>query len=89
MLLDPNSGFAIVSVSVAEAVDMPADDSCARDLYAFADLSDALVALKLGLLIGWPRERGEVVINPDDKSTPKSWRRTDQLIVLQRADTMP
>ena len=52
MLLDPNSGFAIVSVSVAEAVDMPADDSCARDLYAFADLSDALVALKLGLL--WP-----------------------------------
>ena len=37
-------------------------------LFSFADLSDILVAVGMGLLIGWRRGRGEVVINPDVKA---------------------
>lgn len=53
------------------------------NVYSFADLSDALVTLDNGLLIGWRRNRGEVVINPGDKSRPVPWQMGDELVVIK------
>ena len=36
------------------------------------------------LLIGWRRERGEVVINPSNKSEQLKWARGDELIVIRQ-----
>ena len=56
------------------------------DEFAFSDLSDGMVALGCGLLIGWRRNKGEVVINPPDKSALMKWRRGDELIVIARVE---
>jgi len=53
-------------------------------LFSFADLSDILVAVGMGLLIGWRRGRGEVVINPDVKAEQLPWLPDDELIMLRR-----
>jgi len=95
MLLDPESGYAIQSVRIEEAVPVGAVPSGAVPKqraaafatgmsYSFGDLSDHLVGLGLGLLIGWRRSHGEVVINPSDKQKQLSWLRGDELIVLKR-----
>ena len=52
--------------------------------FSFADLSDLMVALQVGLLIGWRRDRGEVFINPSDKIKSLLWNDDDMLILLRR-----
>ena len=53
--------------------------------YSFADLSDIVTAQSLGLLIGWRRRKGEVIINPPEKTKNVRWYRGDELIVLKRS----
>ena len=55
--------------------------------HSFAGLSDCLVTLGLGLLIGWRRSHGEVVINPPEKGRAVTWSRGDELIVIRRTST--
>jgi len=80
MLLDPHSGYSIESVRANLAMPIPTDGvtTC-----SWSDVSDQLVAVRAGLLIGWRRERGEVEINPSNKLEQLPWRATDELIVLK------
>jgi hypothetical protein len=58
-------------------------------LHSFADLSDTLVVSGLGLLIGWRRSGGEVIINPPEKSKQIGWARGDELIVIKSTSRCP
>jgi len=109
MLLNPDSGYAIQSLRIEEAVPMPAaahppgspskarisssESRCsagdAAVLHSFADLSDTLVVSGLGLLVGWRRSGGEVIINPPEKSKQIGWARGDELIVIKSTSRCP
>ena len=94
MLLDPFSGYLIQSVPCDQVIDLESPLSSARGAVtdgkedpgcclSFSDLSDALVTQRRGLLIGWRRKRGEVVINPPEKVKAFKWDVEDELIVLR------
>ena len=99
MLLDPNSGQVIKSLPIQHAITIkpneapPALPSATGKTepevpgcyYSFADLSDIIVSQSLGLLIGWRRGGGEVIINPPEKVRPVMWLHGDELIVLKRS----
>jgi len=98
MLLDPFSGQSIKSVPVEAAVavvppspssheNKGGDGGSGAALYSFSELSDTLVGQSLGLLIGWRRARGEVVINPPEKIKSFKFVAGDELIVLKNAHT--
>ena len=89
MLLDPHSGQSIRSVPVEAAVALPESSAEAKSrdeggvMFSFSELSDTTVTQSLGLLIGWRRSRGEVVINPPEKIKQMRFLHGDELIVLK------